>query len=449
MDHTGGLQQSYAFPMLKNAEIMQCMSELGLEMTEDQLMQPNRHRDVVRRVFIMLVDLCLGMSEVELRAPSEAVKKQRQSLSYPSLHEDSVNDLKLLNASIKLMGICGVHDFGMKDFHSPTAKKFRRQLSGAINLAKFREDRLETYALLQQDRNDVSVALQQAAEENELLTNQLEESKEEDSERLQQMDEVENDCAEIEGEIAQQNKVQTSIRQQSTELKKKANDLKDKIATAALALQEAIAEERMLSSKIVVSPETIQVELQKASRLLEVEKGECKIAEQGAELASTKVSNVIQAQKDIEIVRKVLGEVKIEENKLTNIEYEVRSSKKSVEQKQRELDELVEIKETLEREINRIDDKIAHVRKQGKARMDAAADAVEGAKQDLLIVEREKREGMALIEQSEAELLAKQTDFEREQHKTNEEIEEMVGAFRGLEKAFLVQDGRERTAISG
>jgi hypothetical protein len=110
----------------------------------------------------------------------------------------------------------------------------------------------------------------------------------------------------------------------------------------------------MLSSKIVVSPETIQVELQKASRLLEVEKGECKIAEQGAELASTKVSNVIQAQKDIEIVRKVLGEVKIEENKLTNIEYEVRSSKKSVEQKQRELDELVEIKETLEREINRI-----------------------------------------------------------------------------------------------
>jgi len=81
--------------------------------------------------------------------------------------------------------------------------------------------------------------------------------------------------------------------------------------------------------------------------------------------------------------------------------------------------------------------------------MDAAADAVEGAKQDLLIVEREKREGMALIEQSEAELLAKQTDFEREQHKTNEEIEEMVGAFRGLEKAFLVQDGRERTAISG
>jgi kinetochore protein Nuf2 len=169
------------------------------------------------------------MSEVELRAPSEAVKKQRQSLSYPSLHEDSVNDLKLLNASIKLMGICGVHDFGMKDFHSPTAKKFRRQLSGAINLAKFREDRLETYALLQQDvsttniitfelsllqifgfahsciylyllkmkRNDVSVALQQAAEENELLTNQLEESKEEDSERLQQMDEVENDCAEV------------------------------------------------------------------------------------------------------------------------------------------------------------------------------------------------------------------------------------------------------------
>lgn len=41
-----------------------------------------------------------------------------------------------------------VHDFGWKDLHAPTAKRFRCQLSAAINMAKFREDQLKLYAEL-------------------------------------------------------------------------------------------------------------------------------------------------------------------------------------------------------------------------------------------------------------------------------------------------------------
>ena len=46
------------------------------------------------------------------------------------------------------MKTCGIHDFGWKDLHFPNTKRFRSQLSAAINMAKFREDQLKLYAEL-------------------------------------------------------------------------------------------------------------------------------------------------------------------------------------------------------------------------------------------------------------------------------------------------------------
>ena len=48
-------KHNYSFPLLKNVELLQCLSDLGLEMTESELMEPNRHRDRVRSVFVMFV----------------------------------------------------------------------------------------------------------------------------------------------------------------------------------------------------------------------------------------------------------------------------------------------------------------------------------------------------------------------------------------------------------
>lgn len=46
------------------------------------------------------------------------------------------------------METCGFYDFGWKDLICPTPKRFRDQLSAAINMFKFREDQLKIYAEL-------------------------------------------------------------------------------------------------------------------------------------------------------------------------------------------------------------------------------------------------------------------------------------------------------------
>ena len=133
------------FPTLKNVDILQCMGELQVHLSEDELVNPAAHRDTVKRVFEQLVELCTGTTREEMsQMPFDAT----QMLEYASLHEDSIPHLAFLRASQKMMSVCGVHDFSVKDFVAPESKRFRRQLSGVINFAKFREEQLATFTEL-------------------------------------------------------------------------------------------------------------------------------------------------------------------------------------------------------------------------------------------------------------------------------------------------------------
>jgi hypothetical protein len=54
------------------------------------------------------------------------------------------------------METCGIYDFGWKDLICPTPKRFRDQLSAAINMFKFREDQLKIYAELNEPVRSVT-----------------------------------------------------------------------------------------------------------------------------------------------------------------------------------------------------------------------------------------------------------------------------------------------------
>ena len=45
----------FVFPILKSVDILQCMSELGIEMTKQELAEPQRHKEKLRQIFMCLV----------------------------------------------------------------------------------------------------------------------------------------------------------------------------------------------------------------------------------------------------------------------------------------------------------------------------------------------------------------------------------------------------------
>ena len=83
----------YSFPILDKEEILQCMSELRVPLTEAELDEPNP--EVVRRAYTTVVELFLGVTPEELNQPKFAGLEE---LPYPELHEDSVPTLALFRA---------------------------------------------------------------------------------------------------------------------------------------------------------------------------------------------------------------------------------------------------------------------------------------------------------------------------------------------------------------
>lgn len=149
MDLTGShATTQFIFPILRHSDILQCMSELGIELTKAELVEPGRHRDRVKKVFVQLLDICCGLTEDDFEKVSPKMQETLKAVAkFPQVHED-FGDVKFFLELRKCMEICGFYDFGWKDLHTPTAKRFRCQLSAAINMAKFREDQLKLYAEL-------------------------------------------------------------------------------------------------------------------------------------------------------------------------------------------------------------------------------------------------------------------------------------------------------------
>ena len=68
--------------------------------------------------------------------------------------------------SCKIMHACGVTGFSLRDITHPERKRLMRQLSALINFAKFREERMVTFAALSQE--SVSWIIHQEQKENVL-----------------------------------------------------------------------------------------------------------------------------------------------------------------------------------------------------------------------------------------------------------------------------------------
>jgi kinetochore protein Nuf2 len=359
MDVTGGLH-TFSFPLLKNAEILTCLSEAGIALTESELMEPQRHRDNVKSTFCSLVHLGLGHNEEHFITLGETLSQQVMSnpnLAHKELHADasSLSELKFFLACKKFMRICGIAtDFGMSDLSSPTSKRFRKQLSAAINFIKFREEKLEVYAELQEQRDDILNGLNDVQDEQVALQQTLDQAKEDAAQRWEQVQEVEQEVSELEKEISSQNKHQSSIRQESTLLKKQAKDLKDKMDTTQLELAKLESHERKLLPQIVHSPKEIQSKILALKQSLMEERKECDAAKRQAQIRNAKVTQIGQGIHLVNKLKEELNLVGEEQGKMNKVQQDCQVIQDVVDKNEAKTAELKEGCSVQERELQYI-----------------------------------------------------------------------------------------------
>ncbi|KAJ1408444.1 kinetochore protein Nuf2, partial [Ochromonadaceae sp. CCMP2298] len=131
-------RHTFSFPLLKTEEIAKCLNELGIPIRQEELQTPDNHIEACRRMLESLAEICTGIQKEEMAQPSFV---GLQTVIHPELHEESFPKLDTFRAVCKMMEICEIPDFTIKDLMSPTAARLRRHLSGIINFAKFREER--------------------------------------------------------------------------------------------------------------------------------------------------------------------------------------------------------------------------------------------------------------------------------------------------------------------
>lgn len=359
------------------------------------------------------------------------------ALNYPELHEDSIPELSFLRACSKMMAICGLVDFGLKDITNPNSKRLRRQLSGIINFAKFREERLQMYGELNVQREGIMEKLRQTQEDNSSLHGKLEQLKQQSAGEVKIIEQVEEECAEIESKIGILNKQQAAIRHESGELKKKANDLKDRNATISIAIQEGQAEEKKLASQIVQSPERVKREMTSATERLENERKESLQLERDAQKMKTCVTNAGKALKDVAKATTALEEVESEVAKFENAQEEIRTAQgKIVDHEEKKAEAEMAAKDA-ERGLNKYEEKTTHLRNAASVKTSQAQSHLLESQTELMKVEKTRRDGMARIQAMEAEVRNTETMMDDEEITNAKEVEDMIAQYRKMENVVL------------
>ena len=276
------------------------------------------------------MELGLGLNQESFSQTPISEMKYIQSLPYPETHNESFSSVKFFTACQKFMKVCGntdpytgVGSFSFSDLASPSPKRFKRQLSAAINFIKFREDRLAIYVELHEQREELLQGLQEVKTEQLSLEEELTKVQVDAHARLDQVQELDEEGLELQNEIAQKNKVQKALRGESEKLKKQVKALEDDIEQSDLVLQELDIEERKLMPQIVDSPEELKVQISELNVELEQEKRRLAQAEQDSKLAELKIANVETAKKDVKEGIQVMLDLSTERAKYQEISKEV------------------------------------------------------------------------------------------------------------------------------
>lgn len=436
----------YIFPVLKNSDILQCMSEVGIEVSKTELTEPQRHKDKVRKIFWHLLDYCCGITEEEFHGKLPKGLQGIVPENEQELHDDFV-DMLFFKEMRRFMKTCGITDFSWKDLHYPTAKRLRCQLSAIINMAKFREEQLLLYEQLNEPRTELLEVLEKLHSENEELRGQLETVQAESSVKMEEFDRMAKECQELESDIARSNKLQASKREEATLLKKEVTTLKDELASATWTLQETQAEEELLKRQIVSSPDRRKRELQDKKVCLEKEKEETRRLQQEISNGKAKTVRLQQAIKDLHDTMVLQRQFLDEAAKYDEVKNQVVETTKEVEANHAKTSEVEESTEEAERSLFRLEEKLSRMRKQSIMKMDAVQDRLDIAKEQLFIVEKERRDGMARVEAGEAEVQALKEQMRVEQEQTEEEIATMIAAFKELEEAFYKRNEKRMQAV--
>lgn len=419
----------YSFPVLKHGEILQCLHELEIRIDEEQLVECERHRNSIRAATERLAELCLGSTRDEISGCSACS-------DYPELHEDAVLEVRLFRRSVELMRVCGVGDYGLRDWFLPSSRRVRRQMSAVINFAKFREEQLAEYRVLCEDRDasleelrEAKMLAEESAQEVHLVEAQTA------SERLEAAAAL-ADCEQLEDEIA--NLQSDLARLEASDWSARAEEAEARAVEASEDLVRAEGINNKVAQPLIELPgwnppmndEACRAELRAtARRANEFSAAMETITEIMSDWSA--VSDIASAAKSVEDIEKQLAA-----HKATLAE--LRAASAAAAELDLEIEELGADTDAVNAKTKAIENRLAHVKADSKTRHDADLETVAVLREDLALLRAELEALDAAEDDLDARRAAATAQFSTTQDLHQAELASLTAAAKDLTQ--LVHD---------
>lgn len=420
-------KSTFSFPMMKMSDIKECLNALGIKITELELSEPENCKEQIRRVLEHLAEICTGITRDEMGQMAFA---GISVLNYPELHDESIPQLNSFRAVVKMMEICGIMDFTTKDFMAPSAKRLKRQLSGIINFAKFREERWTVMTDLTTTRDTLIDRSTNLKSSNDKLASHLAHLREQTAEESKIIARVEGDCRGIENTITTLNASQAELREELNELKSFNNSLKEGINARNVQLEEAQDLRKKLQGQIVNSPERFRKQIIDVGQALQIEQKDTKAAERKLRDLSGWLAHVEEAQAEVDLALDAMREVRSEVERQKNCVNELKAQQEESATTRSVLQELDQNAHQLGRQATRAEDKLVHLRRQAATRSSDGAAAIEDVHRQLVEAESFRVTVRNRSERSEGEAMRLEKEAEVEGLVMDQEYADMVAGYQ-------------------
>ena len=424
-------REEFRFRLEKPSEIVKCLIELGINVSESDIANPEKNKELHQHIFVQLAEMCTGITREEMSQP---VFKGLSALNYPELHEESTTNLNTFRACSKMMETCGIHSFTIKDFMSPDAKRSRKFLSGIINFLKFREERLGLLSELNSSRDALIERLNNTKEKGDIVANRLNKLKEQTAEDAQLISRIEEDINDIETQIRLLTQQETDARNDEQKFKSRSTQLKEEIVNKTLVLEETQQTKKSLTSQVVNSPERFRKRIVDAGNSLQNEQKEGKTAERRVRDLNAWLMNVDECQTEVDAALETMNDFKAEVDRQKNVVVELDNLKLLQETKKESLSEIEQMTQQMSRSVTRTEDKLNQLKKQALARSQENKQHIDNYHTQILHAEGIKAQLCGRAEKYELECVRLDREKEIEKSYMDEEIADMVKAYKQLER---------------
>lgn len=414
--------------------ILDCLKELNVPLTKEQFTHPEEHKEVVKSVLENLAILCLGLTHDELASPAFA---GLNAITYPELHEEAVPIINSFRAISKMMEFCGIPDFSLRDLIAPDAKRLSRQLSGIMNFAKFRLQKIGDLEKHNRIRDQLMRHLDSVRERNDALNTRLSLLRASTAEEEHMIRQLEADIVDYESTMKTLQAQLSSCEEELTNWSNQHVTLKGTVATAEEELEDLRSLQKRLAGQIVTSPEKFRKQIIEIGQTLQHEQRDTKTAEKKVRELTAWIGNIEEAQNEINAALDGINDVRSEVEKQKAMIGELDGHKQSMDNVQSALSLLQQNTAKQTRAIARNEEKVAQLRKQATQRASEGQENMENVHKQIVEAEAFRMQVKNRGERLEGEAHRLEKELEVENAAQEQELSDIRQTYGKLEKKVI------------